>query len=54
MEYDLSRMVLWRRAGVLAASISKPQHATCNCSEKLWYRSGGDWGIGHAEKSQEA
>jgi len=33
---------------VLPLWFSKPWHTTCNLSEKLWHRSGGDWGIGHA------
>jgi len=41
-------------AGVLAASISRPRHKACSRSEKLWRKNGGDWGIGHAGKDQEA
>jgi hypothetical protein len=42
------------QAGVVAASISGPSHTACSRSEDLGHRSGGDWEIGHAGKSEEA
>ncbi|MET0513708.1 MAG: hypothetical protein ABW047_00040 [Nitrospiraceae bacterium] len=44
----MSRTVLWCMAMIVAASISNRTHQTCSDSERLWRKSGGDWGIGHA------